>query len=249
MKKIIFSFLITILAIGLHAQKRNIVLDISHDVDTIYTHVNPAIFDLYKNIVGNKIEANLIINKDRELNEALLRQADLLIILSPLNRERETPKNNLTDVERKDIVSYVKNGGKLILFVDEEHRVDMESFGGNDIVKPFGMKFGMDLPPKPDAGATTLITEIVQNEYELSYSGSRSLTGGTAISRMNSDEAPVHGAYMKLDNGGKIAAFGETMTGLMLGGVEATFPNGMTIRWKGKDDQVFIKELIEWMLK
>lgn len=125
----------------------------------------------------------------------------------------------------------------------------MKAFGGNDIVVPFGMEYGIDLPPKPNAGATTVKSEVIQNEYELSYSGSRSITGGTPISRMNSDAAPVHGAYVKLDSNGKIAAFGETMTGLMMGGVEATFPNGMKVVWKGKDDATFMKELMEWMLK
>lgn len=38
------------------------------------------------------------------------------------------------------------------------------------------------------------------------------------------------------------------MTGLFMGGVEMSLPNGMTIIWHGKDDQIFIQELIEWML-
>lgn len=237
------------MAANLYAQKKTVVLDISHESPTVYTNANPNIFELYKEIVTKKIGANLIINEDKDLDASFLAKADLLIILSPLSTERETPKNNLTPVERKDIVNYVENGGKLIFFMDEEHRVDMEVFGGNDIVKPFGMEFGLDLPPKPNAGATTLITEVVQNEYELSYSGSRSLTGGTPISRMNGEEGHVHGAYVKLDNGGKIVAFGETMTGLFLGGVEATFPNGMTVKWRGKDDRIFNQELIKWMLQ
>ena len=249
MKKILFIILMATCTISISAQKKNVIIDVSHGVDTIYTYVNPNIFNLYKDIVEKQMGANLIINKDKELNEALLSEADLLVILSPLNRERVTTKRDLTSVERKDIVNYVQNGGRLILFMDEEHRVDMKAFGGNDIVVPFGMEYGIDLPPKPNAGATTVKSEVIQNEYELSYSGSRSITGGTPISRMNSDAAPVHGAYVKLDSNGKIAAFGETMTGLMMGGVEATFPNGMKVVWKGKDDATFMKELMEWMLK
>ena len=94
-----------------------------------------------------------------------------------------------------------------------------------------------------------MTTEAIKNEYELSYSGSRSLTGGAPISVRNGDEKVVHGAYVKLDNGGTIVAFGETMTGLFMGGVEMSLPNGMKIIWKEKDDQLFMQELIEWLLK
>lgn len=234
---------------GGYAQKKTVLLDVSHEIDTAYTHVNLNMFEQYKDLVCNKIGANLIINKDKELSDATLTNVDAVIILSPLDRERKTPKNNLTHTERGDLVSYVRNGGKLIFFMDEEHRVDMRAFGANDVLKPFGMELGLDLPPKANAGATSLVSNLVKNVYELSYSGSRSLAGGMPISRMNGEEGHVHGAYVKLDNGGMVVAFGETMTGLFMGGVEMTLTNGMTITWKGKDDSRFMRELIEAMLK
>jgi len=250
MKKLVFTIaLLALTIVSSYAQKRTVVLDISHEIDTAYTYVNPNMFEQYNELVGNKIGADLIINKDKEVDKAMLANADVLIVLSPLKKDRTTKKNNLTSVERDAIVNYVKNGGKLILFMDEENRVNMESFGGNDIVKPFGMEYGLDLPMKPDVGATSLVTEAIKNKYELSYSGSRSLTGGTPISVRNGDKKVVHGAYVKLDNGGTIVAFGETMTGLFMGGVEMSLPNGMKIIWKGKDDQLFMQELIEWLLK
>ena len=250
MKKIVFTIaLLALTIVSSYAQKRTVVLDISHEIDTAYTYVNPNMFEQYNELVGNKIGADLIINKDKEVDKAMLVNADVLIVLSPLKKDRTTKKNNLTSVERDAIVNYVKNGGKLILFMDEENRVNMESFGGNDIVKPFGLEYGLDLPMKPDVGATSLVTEAIKNKYELSYSGSRSLTGGTPISVRNGEEKVIHGAYVKLDNGGTIVAFGETMTGLFMGGVEMSLPNGMKIIWKGKDDQLFMQELIEWLLK
>ena len=105
MKKILFIILMATCTISISAQKKNVIIDVSHDVDTIYTYVNPNIFNLYKDIVEKQMGANLIINKDKELNEALLSEADLLVILSPLNRERVTTKRDLTSVERKDIVN------------------------------------------------------------------------------------------------------------------------------------------------
>lgn len=249
MKKILFILTLAMYTLGGYSQQKTVLLDVSHEIDTAYTRVNPNMFEQYKDLVGNKIAANLIINKDKELSQETINKADVIIVLSPLDRERTTPKDNLTTTERKDLVSYVKNGGKLIFFMDEEHRVDMQAFGANDVLKPFGMELGLDLPPKADAGATSLVTDLVKNEYELSYSGSRSLTGGTPISRMNSEDGHVHGAYVRLDNGGTVVAFGETMTGLFMGGVEMTMTNGMKIVWKGKDDQKFMQELIEVLLK
>lgn len=249
MKKITYLLLLAAFTLTVSAQNKTVLLDVSHERSEEYTRVNPNMFEQYKDIVGNQIGANLIINEDKEVDETLLGTADVLIILSPLKRERETPKNNLTPVEKEAIVNYVRNGGKLILFMDEEDRVDMETFGGNDILKPFGMEYGLDLPMKPDAGATSIISEAISREYELSYSGSRSLTGGTPLSYMNSEDKHVHGAYIKLDNGGTIAAFGETMTGIFMGGVEMALPNGMTITWRGKDDPLFMQELMHWMLQ
>lgn len=248
MKKILFTFIFALVAIHSNAQKKTVMVDISHEADTAYTKVNPYLFDEYKILVEGNIGADLIINKDRELNNESLSNVDVLIIVSPLDRDRTLSKSNLTPLERKSVVDYVKRGGKLILFVDEEHRVNMESFGANDVVKPFGMEYGLDLEMIPDIGATSLITDAVKHEYELSYSGSRSITGGIPISMRNGEDPQVHGAYVKLDNGGTIVAFGETMTGIFMGEKEAVLKTGVKIVWKGKDDKAFMQELIEWLL-
>lgn len=248
MKNIVLIIALTTLSASLYSQRKTVILDVSHEVDTAYTKVNPQIFEQYKELVGQKIDANLIINKKKELDDEVLTKTDLLIVLSPLDRNRETPKNNLTPIERKSIVNYVKEGGKLIIFMDEENRVDMESFGGNDILKPLGMEYGLDLPMQSNIGATSIISEAIKQKYELSYSGSRSLTGGTPISYKNGEEKLVHGAYVKLNNGGIIVAFGETMTSLFMGGITMTLPNGTVKTWQGKDDRLFIQHLIKWLL-
>src|SRR5574344_960454 len=72
MKKILFIILMATCTISISAQKKNVIIDVSHDVDTIYTYVNPNIFNLYKDIVEKQMGANLIINKDKELNEAFI---------------------------------------------------------------------------------------------------------------------------------------------------------------------------------
>jgi hypothetical protein len=122
-------------------------------------------------------------------------------------------------------------------------------FGANDVVMPFGMMFGADLPHKRDVMAISFIGEVIKGKYELPYTGSRELTGGIPLSVMNAEGGHVHGAYVKLDNGGKIAAFGEAMVGLFMGGVEMKRPDGGSFIWSGKDDKQFMQELISWMLK
>ena len=46
MKKILFIILMATCTISISAQKKNVIIDVSHDVDTIYTYVNPNIFNL-----------------------------------------------------------------------------------------------------------------------------------------------------------------------------------------------------------
>ncbi|MEN9919012.1 MAG: hypothetical protein RL662_1448 [Bacteroidota bacterium] len=248
MKKILIIAIFALLSVSVNAQKKTVLVDMSHDVDTAYTRVNANVFEQYEDLVGTKIGANLIINQNKEIDAAILANVDVLIILSPLDRKRVTPKNDLTCTERLSIINYISNGGKVILFMDEEDRVDMQAFGGNDIVKPFGMAYGLDLPMMRDIGATSLINDFIKHNYELPYSGSRSLAGGTPISTMNGEQGHVHGAYTVLENGGTLVAFAETMAGIFMGGVRMTMPDGATITWRGKDDKAFMQDLIEWLL-
>ncbi len=230
------------------AQSKKVVLDISHEDKAIYQSVNPEIFSKYEAIVQAIPDAELIINEDGDLDAGLLDEAAALIILSPLKRDREVRKKDLTPAEIAAVTAYIDRGGRMMLFMDEEHRVDMEAFGANKLIQPYGMELGADLPMFPNIGAASVISEPVKEIYELSYSGSRSLTGGTPISYMNGEDKYVHGAWVETDNGAKVIAFGETMTGLFMGNVEATMQNGMKVIWKGKDDPLFIADLIVWML-
>ena len=75
MKKILFIILMATCTISISAQKKNVIIDVSHDVDTIYAYVNPNIFNLYKDIVEKQMGANLIINKEDayQVNELVSR--------------------------------------------------------------------------------------------------------------------------------------------------------------------------------
>lgn len=127
--------------------------------------------------------------------------------------------------------------------------MDVNTFGANEVINPFGMNLGGDLDHITNVMAVSFIGEVFKGKYEVPYTGSRELTGGIPLSVRNSAGGHVHGAYMKFDTGGKIAAFGETMVALFLGGVSQTRRNGEIITWGGKDDKQFMQELIAWMLK
>lgn len=245
MKKLIIAVLLVVLPHFIFSQKKSVLLDISHEQKSQYIKVNPQIFDTYNEVIEDLLGATLVINEDKELNSSLLNNHDVVIVLSPLSKET---LKNLTMLERSSLVGYVKNGGKLIIFTDEDHRMDVVSYGANDVIEPFGMHLGNDLDNIRNVMAISFIGEVFKGKYEVPYSGSRELTGGIPLSVRNSSGAHVHGAYTKLENGGKIAAFGETMVALFLGGVDEK-RSETTISWNGKDNKQFMLELIEWMLK
>ncbi|KAF0236604.1 MAG: hypothetical protein FD181_2603 [Prolixibacteraceae bacterium] len=229
------------------AQNKVVLLDISLEEKSEYLKVSPDIFANYREIVENQLGATLIINEGREVGREMLKKTDVLIVLSTLSGA--TVKKTRSANEINSIVNFVKNGGRLIFFTDEDRRINIKAFGANEIVNPFGMKFGNDLPMVRNVGAMSFVGEFIKGRYELPYSGSRELTGGTPISVMNAEGGHLHGAYVKLKNGGKLAAFGDTMVGLFIGGVKFEMPDGTSIVWKGKDNYQFMKELIGWMLE
>jgi len=248
MKKtiILLISLLGLFFVEANAQDKVVLLDISLEDKSAYLNVSPDIFTDYRDVVENELGATFILNEDQAINSNMLKETDVLILLSTLNSE--TPKRTRSVTEVNAIVSFVEKGGSLVIFTDEDKRVDIESFGANEIVRPFGLEFGDELPYSGNVGAMSFIGEFIEGRYELPYSGSRELIGGIPISVMNGDGAHLHGAYKKLNNGGKLVAFGETMVGLFIGGVSFERPDGDSIVWKGEDNKQFMKELINWTL-
>jgi len=250
MKRIILSVVIAIVtSITMSAQKKVILLDISHEQKAEYLKVSPDIIEGYQEIITRIPNATLKINEEGDLDKSLLKNTDVLIMLSPLTPK--TTRKPITAVEKEAIIDFVKRGGRLAFFFDESKRVDLETYGANDIVKPFGMEYGSDLDLPGNIGAISFIGEITNEQREMPYSGSRSLSGGIPLSVANYEGAHLHGAYVKLENGGKIIAFAETMVALFLGSPEGErlSRNGMDTKWWGKDSSVFMQEIISWLLK
>ena len=95
-----------------HAQNKVVLLDISLEEKSEYLKVSPDIFTHYQDIVENHLGASLIINEDKEVDSELLKKADVLIVLSTLS-STAIKKTRSAD-EINSIISFVKNGGRLI---------------------------------------------------------------------------------------------------------------------------------------
>jgi hypothetical protein len=144
------------------AQNKVVLLDISLEEKSEYLKVSPNIFANYQDIVENHLGAKLIINEDQEIGSELLNKADVLIVLSTLSSTAIKKTRSANEIS--SIISFVKNGGKLIFFTDEDRRMNIEAFGANEIVRPFGMEFGSDLPMARNTGAISFVGRVYQRQ-------------------------------------------------------------------------------------
>lgn len=252
MKKFAF-LLIALLAMAstaLAQDRKRLMFDLAHgqfqDVN-----VDPSFYDYvipgYKEILmRNNVE---FVPNTEEITAESLKDIDVLLMLSPLARTTQVP---ISEGEKVAIADYIRSGGSVIMMVDEEsHRVILDEYGSNDITSQFGITVGEDIEDVPgNCGAVSIENEIFGGRREVPYSGSRKVYGGIPGS-LCMEGGYVHGAYVKLDNGGKLYVIGETMVGLLMG-----FPDGernvhkmMQTRWWGKDSHLFMEELIMWALK
>ena len=72
-----------------------------------------------------------------------LESVKTLVNISPLARKTQKP---IKPEEKSSIISFIKNGRSLLMFVDEEeYRVILKEHGANDITKPFGIEIGDDI--------------------------------------------------------------------------------------------------------
>ena len=252
MKKIalLITAVLVVAASSMAQDKKRLMFDLSHgqflDVNVgsdFYDYVIPGYQEI---LLRNGIE---YVPNTEEITAESLKDIDVLLMLSPLSRSTQVP---ITEGEKVAIADYIRNGGSLIIMVDEEsHRVILDEYGSNDITSQFGITVGEDIEDVPgNCGAVSIENEIFGGRREVPYSGSRKVYGGIPGS-LCMEGGYVHGAYTKLDNGGKLYVLGETMVGLLMG-----YPDGernvhkmMQTRWWGKDSHLFMEELIMWAIK
>ena len=200
--------------------------------------------------------AEFVVNEDQPLNEATLAGVDVVLMLSPLQHDLQ---KNITTEEVAALVNFIKRGGALIVFVDEEsHRVLLEPYNINAVTTAFGVEFGYDNKIAFNNGAVSFENDIFKGRYEVPCTGMRSVKGGIPAS-VCMDDGFLHASYVELENGGKLFVCAETMVALLMGGDEDIERKGPTRRtpegkmtqtgWFGKDSREYMADLIAWSLK
>lgn len=247
MKRII-AFILLLCVVGLNAQNKKIMFDLSHSqcTDTYVGYETyPTVIPAYTAMAA-ELGADLVVNDSTEITLDLLKDVDVLLMLSPLSSQLQ---KDLTDTEKRDLVEYVRQGGSLLFFIDDNHRVDNKRYGANDVSRAFGIEFGEDVPLPGNVGAVSFPSKIFKRRYEIPYSGACVMTGGIPVS-VCMEGGYLHGSYVELDNGGKFYAGGDTMVGLLLGFPvgERLVMNKMDTRWWGKDSRAYMLDLLSWAL-
>ena len=137
--KTLFSLLIALLLIlPAQAQKR-LLFDLSHGQCQGSSYLGDVVPDYRRMAADNGAE--FIIN-EQPLTAATLKGIDVVLMLSPLQHDLQ---KNITAEEAEALVKFIKRGGALLVFVDEEsHRVHLDKYNINAVTKPFGVEFGGD---------------------------------------------------------------------------------------------------------
>ena len=246
-KKFLLIYVCTMIAIAVSAQKK-VMFDLAHG-QFQDTFVDPDYYDYvireYEKI-AKEVGFQLVMNKSGITGQTL-NGIDALLIISPLAKSTQ---RNLTDTEKQAIIDYIRQGGSVIMFIDEEeYRVNLEEYGANDITRKFGIEVLDDFEVPGNCGAVTFENEIFDRRREIPCSGVRGIKGGIPAS-VCMEQGRQISAFVRLDNGGKLYVAGETMVALLMG-----YPDGernvhkmMKTRWWGKDSRIYMKELLEWAL-
>lgn len=232
------------------ADKPKIAFDLSHGqfqdkfVDpSYYDYVLPAYREICAELGAEYGEIR------GEVTPESLKGVRALIVISPLARSTQRP---FGEGEKKAVVDFIRAGGSVAMFVDEEeYRVILSEYGVNDITRPFGIELGDDIEGLPgNCGAVSFENEIFGGRREVPYSGSRKVRGGIPAS-VSMEGGWAHACYVKPAGGGKLFVAGETMVALLMGGPdgERNVHKKMASKWWGKDSRLYMKELLAWCLR
>jgi len=118
------------------------------------------------------------------------------------------------------------------------------------------MKLSGDTPRIGNTGAIAKAGEINRADRQVPYDGGREIFGGTPFAFQldrNGNPAQPYAAYKMLANGARVVVMAEGMASLFLGSPDAVrLPedsvNPGNMKWWGKDSQVFMVEVLAWLL-
>lgn len=192
---------------------------------------------------------------------------EIISLTQPLTRESiqgsrllylRAPSKAFSAEEKEAIVDFAREGGSLLLVLDEERRQSLAATGVNDLITPFAMRLTPDTEYVHNCGGIAKAGEIHPADRELPYSGGRAVEGGTPFAyQLDRDGKPARpfAAWKKLEGGGRVVVMGEGMASLFLGTTEGQRltgeprnPTGTTTYW-GKDSGAFMEEVLAWLVK
>jgi len=177
-----------------------------------------------------------------EINQESLKNIDALVILGP--------RKPLSENEKQSILEFLSKGGSLFLGIDQERRTPLNNY--NDIIAPYGMTFSEDIPSEHNCGAKAIKSNIMSEEWEIPYSGGRSVIGGTPLAKVLMDEEYFQSSYIETQFGGKIIAMAEIMPAILMGtkdGMRLTGTKPSDTKYWGKDSKNFMKEVLGLLLE
>ena len=136
MKKLFTIALVLLALTSCNQGQKKIMFDLAHSqcTDVYKGHETyPLVVPAYTEM-AQQLNAELVVNEEAEITPQLLKGIDVLVMLSPLSNKLQ---KDLTEVEKKTLVDFVKKGGSLIFFVDDNHRVDLSRYGANDVTRKY----------------------------------------------------------------------------------------------------------------
>lgn len=166
------------------------------------------------------------------------------------------PLKEITAEEGAALVGFVRQGGSLLLVVDEESRTSLATTRANELIAPFGLTLTADTPYLHNNGAVAKKGPINAADRELPYSGGRAVEGGQAFAWQLDKEgkpAQVFGAWTVVGSTGRVVVLAEGMASLFLGQPDGVRLTGVprdpsnTTYW-GKDSAIFMEELLTWLI-
>jgi hypothetical protein len=199
-----------------------------------------------------RIATNLhaeIATVDAPTTAAVLKGCRLLVL--------RVPVLEIKPEERDAIVTFVREGGSLLLAFDEERRAPLETTRVNDVITPFGLKLTADTEYLHNNGAIIRRGAISAGDRELPFSGGRAVEGGSPFGwQLDKDGKPgqVFAASTTVGKAGKVVVLSDAMATLFLGSAEGVRLTGVprdptrTTYW-GKDSAIFMEELLAWLIK
>lgn len=165
-----------------------------------------------------------------EITSEDLSKSDLLFIHVPSSRYNES--------EVEAIREFLRNGGSLFLAMDVDGWSSLEQANVNDIISPFGIRFGSD-SPDTEVGAASRKGKITNEAVKIPYHGGRIVEGGTPFAFTTGSEEIPFAVFTEIEGGGKMIVMGDAMTSLYMNS------------WQEVDDyqtEAFMEAVIRWLI-